>query len=149
MDTIDSGMAKRLQEAAALRAIEIVGQPGGWMVILKLGLSEKILGTQRTRRPRTWRSLDTLMDYLRTELKVVRIDRVDASGYTPGATKARPDTSARLRQAHRAVTDLKGMVPAPATPVPVDAMMVFQAEQIAAGAGRGVDLKAAIDEGRM
>lgn len=30
----------------------------------------------------------------------------------------------------------------------VDAMMVFQASQIAAGAGHGVDLKAVIEDGR-
>ncbi len=35
--TIDTAMAKRLVEAAAIRGASIIGQPGGWSVVLKLG----------------------------------------------------------------------------------------------------------------
>ena len=98
---IDTAMAKRLHEAAAIRGVTIVGIPGGWSVLLKLGMNERPLGTQRTNRVRSWRSLDTLVAYLRTDLGIVKIDGVDASGYSAASVfRARPDTSARMRQAH-------------------------------------------------
>mgnify|MGYP000025178467 FL=1 len=39
--TIDTAMAKRLVEAAAIRGAAIIGQPGGWSVVLKLGMQDK------------------------------------------------------------------------------------------------------------
>ena len=46
--TIDTAMAKRLVEAAAIRGAAIIGQPGGWSVVLKLGMQDKALGVQRS-----------------------------------------------------------------------------------------------------
>ncbi len=63
--TIDTAMARRMVEASAIQGASIIGQPGGWSVMLKLGTIEKPLGAQRTDKPRTWRSLDTCMDYLK------------------------------------------------------------------------------------
>lgn len=102
--TIDTLMARQMVEAAAIRGAAIVGQPGGWSVMLKIGMTEKPLGTQRTDKPRTWRSLDTCMAYLREELKIVRVDGLDASNYSGAAvTRARrPDTAARMKAAHDA-----------------------------------------------
>lgn len=102
--TIDTAMARKMVEASAIRGASIVGQPGGWSVMLKIGMQEKPLGTQRTDKPRTWRSLDTCMEYLRTELHIVRIEGIDASNYSGASViaKARPDAAARLRQAHEA-----------------------------------------------
>ena len=77
--TIDTAMARRLAEASAIGGAAIIGQPGGWSVMLRMGATEKPLGTQRTDRPRTWRSLDTCMDYLRNELRIVRVDRLDVA----------------------------------------------------------------------
>ena len=54
--TIDTAMAKRMVEASAIRGASIIGQPGGWSVVLKLGLQERALGAQRSDTPRTWRS---------------------------------------------------------------------------------------------
>jgi len=123
LNTIDTRLAKQLQEACALRGVSIVGVAGGWSVLMKVGMSEKPLGAQRTGRVRTWRSLDTVMEYLRKDLGIVKVDGVDASGHNPASIhKARPDVAGRMRQAHRAVTDLKGLVPAPAEPVSVESM---------------------------
>lgn len=125
LNTIDTRLAKQLQTACALRGVSIVGVPGGWSVLVKLGMSEKPLGTQRTGRVRQWRSLDTLIDYLRTELGIVKIDGIDASQYSAASVfRARPDVAGRMRQAHRAVTDLKGLMPAGEAPVPVEAMLI-------------------------
>lgn len=102
--TIDTAMARRMVEASAIRGASIVGQPGGWSVLLKVGMTEKPLGTQRTDKPRTWRSLDTCMDYLRTELRIVRVDGIDASQYSVEGVhlRRRQDSAARLKAAHEA-----------------------------------------------
>ena len=50
--TIDTAMAKRMVEASAIRGASIIGQPGGWSVVLKLGMQEKPLGAQRSDKPR-------------------------------------------------------------------------------------------------
>jgi hypothetical protein len=102
--TIDTLLARQMVEAAALRGASIIGQPGGWSVMLKIGKTEKPLGTQRTDKPRTWRSLDSCMTYLRDELHIVRVDGIDASRYSAASvhTKRRADSSARMKAAHEA-----------------------------------------------
>ncbi|MDD4914163.1 MAG: hypothetical protein PHW13_03880 [Methylococcales bacterium] len=102
--TIDTPNARRLVDAAAIRGAAIVGQPGGWCVMLKIGMKETPLGTQRTDKPRTWSSLDSCMQYLREELHIVKIDGIDASNYSAAAihSKRRQDASERMRAAHQA-----------------------------------------------
>lgn len=67
---------------------------------------EKPLGTQRTDKPRTWRSLDTCVQYLRKELRITRVDMLDASNYSEeGVVRSkRADTAERMRRAHEAAT---------------------------------------------
>lgn len=102
--TIDTAMAKRMVEASAIRGASIIGQPGGWAVMLKLGLQEKPLGVQRSTKPRLWRSLDSCVDYLRNELKISRIDLLDSSNFSKVelAGKSRPDAAVRMRNAFKA-----------------------------------------------
>ncbi|MFC7421363.1 hypothetical protein ACFQNF_15975 [Iodobacter arcticus] len=97
-------MAKRLVEAEAIRGVSIIGQPGGWSVMLKLSMSEKLLGTQRTGKPRLWRSLDRCIEYVTSELRLFRFDLLDATNYSyESATRqARPDAAERMRKAHEA-----------------------------------------------
>jgi hypothetical protein len=105
-NTIDTAMAKRLVEAAAIRGASIIGQPGGWCVMLKLGMLEKPLGTQRIDKPRLWRSLDRCIEYVTSELHLYRFDLLDATHYSHESVtrQVRPDAAARLRKAHEAVT---------------------------------------------
>lgn len=103
--TIDTAMARRLVEAAAIRGASIIGQPGGWAVMLRLGTAQKPLGTQRTDKPRVWRSLDRCILYLRNELHIARFDMLDATNHSDAAItggKSRNDASERLRRAHKA-----------------------------------------------
>jgi hypothetical protein len=44
-NTIDTALARQMVEACAIRGVSIIGQPGGWSIMLKLGLTEKLLGT--------------------------------------------------------------------------------------------------------
>ena len=103
-NTIDTAMAKRLVEACAIRGASIIGQPGGWSVVLKLGMQEKPLGAQRSDKPRMWRSLDRCVDYLKKELHIARFDLLDATHFSNVglAGKSREDASQRLRNAHEA-----------------------------------------------
>ena len=102
--TIDTATARRMAEAGTIRGVSIVGQPGGWSVMLKTGTLEKPLGSQKADKPRTWRSLDTLTEYLRKVLSIVRIDGIDATHHSNAGTHrpGRPDAAARLKHAHEA-----------------------------------------------
>ncbi|WP_345796582.1 hypothetical protein [Castellaniella sp. MT123] len=102
--TIDTATARRMAEAGTIRGVSIIGQPGGWSVMLKTGAHEKPLGGQKTDRPRIWRSLDTLTEYLRKDLSIVHIDSVDASHYSNADVHrlGRPDAAARLKRTYEA-----------------------------------------------
>jgi len=102
--TIDTTTARRMAEAGAIRGVSIVGQPGGWSVMIKAGTLEKPLGGVREDRPRMWRSLDTLTAYLKKDLRVVRIDSVDTAQHSEADVNrpGRPDSAARLKRAHEA-----------------------------------------------
>jgi hypothetical protein len=102
--TIDTAMAKQMVQASAIRGAAIIGQSGGWSVMLKLGNQEKPLGTQRTDEPRLWRSLDRCVDYLKNELQLSRFDMLDATLYDSTATSPRNrlDTAERMKHAHEA-----------------------------------------------
>lgn len=103
--TIDTANAKRMVESSAICGASIIGQPGGWSVVLKLGLQERLLAMQRSNKPRTWRSLDRAVAYLKNELHIARFDLLDATHHSVGeplAGKSRADASERLRLAHEA-----------------------------------------------
>ena len=46
-ETIDHGTLSRLVEAGAVRGAHIVGQRGGWAVLVKYGMTERPLAAQR------------------------------------------------------------------------------------------------------
>lgn len=102
--TIDTATARRMAEAGTIRGVSIIGQPGGWSVMLKVGIHEKPLGAQKTDKPRTWRSLDTLTEYLRKDLSIVHIDGVDATHHSSVGVRrpGRPDAAVRMKQVHEA-----------------------------------------------
>ena len=72
--------------------------------MLKTGIQEKPLGSQKQDKPRTWRSLDTLTEYLRKDLSIVRIDGIDATHHSSADVHrpGRPDAAARMKRAHEA-----------------------------------------------
>lgn len=103
-NTIDTALARQMVEACAIRGASIIGQPGGWSIMLKMGSTEKLLGAQRTDKPRKWRSLDACMGYITNELRIFRLDSLDASNFTKGDVirQARPDSAERLKHTHEA-----------------------------------------------
>ena len=101
---IDTAQAREMMLANAIRGAAIIGAPGGWSVLLKLGKTDKTLGAQRTNKPRQWISLDRCVKYLKQELGVARFDLLDATehGAATAGERVRSDASDRLRRAHAA-----------------------------------------------
>lgn len=101
---IDTAQAREMMLANAIRGAAIIGEPGGWSVLLKLGRTDKTLGTQRTNKPRQWISLDRCVKYLKLELGVARFNLLDATrhGAAPAGRIVRNDVAERLRRAHAA-----------------------------------------------
>ncbi len=101
-ETIDHGTLSRLVEAGAVRGAHIVGQSGGWAVLVKYGLVERPLAAQRSRQVRLFRKFETLVSYLK-EVGIARFD-VDAANYDAASVSAtrRPDRAEALKRAHEA-----------------------------------------------
>jgi hypothetical protein len=100
-ETIDHATLASLVEAGAVRGADVVGQPGGWGVVVKYGMAERALAVRRG-QVRIFRRFETLVAYLR-DLGLSRY-AVDASGYDPATmpSVSRPDSAERMRRAHEA-----------------------------------------------
>jgi len=101
--TIDHNTLSRLVEAGAVRGAHVIGQTGGWGVMIKYGMLERPLSATRSKKIRTFKKLETLVAYLK-EIGISRFD-VDATQYDPATvqTYTRPDRAEAMRQAHEAV----------------------------------------------
>jgi hypothetical protein len=101
-ETLDHGALSRLTEAGAVTGVRIVGQPGGWSVMVRYGAHERPLAAQRSRNVRLFRRFETLVAYLKS-LGIARFD-VDAAGFDPGGigTARRPDRAEALKRTHEA-----------------------------------------------
>jgi len=83
-DTIDHVTLERLVEAGAVRGASIVGQPGGWGVVIQYGMTERALAAKRG-AIRIFRKFETLAAYLK-DMGIVTY-QVDASHFDPAALK--------------------------------------------------------------
>jgi hypothetical protein len=102
-ETIDHTTLSRLVEAGAVRGAHVVGQAGGWAVMVRYGMAERPLAAQRSRQVRLFKRMETLVAYLR-EVGISRFD-VDAADFSAETAPARrrPDRAEALRRAHEAV----------------------------------------------
>ncbi len=101
-ETIDHTTLSRLAEAGAVRSAHIVGQKGGWGVLVKYGMTERALAAQRSRQVRIFSKFETLVSYLKG-VGIARFE-VDAADYDPTrkTTRSRPDRAAAMKNAHEA-----------------------------------------------
>ncbi|KOY61584.1 hypothetical protein AM629_13270 [Photorhabdus heterorhabditis] len=100
-ETIDHGTLSHLVEAGAVRGAHIVGQPGGWAVMVRYGMHERQLAAQRSRNVRLFRKFETLVSYLK-KIGIARFD-VDSSNYSPDTPNtSRPDRAEALKRTHEA-----------------------------------------------
>ena len=100
-EMIDHITFARLVEAGAVRTVDVIGQPGGWGVMVKYGMVERPLAVRRG-SVRLFRRLETLTEYLRG-LGIVQY-HVNAANYDPQTPtqSTRPDSAARLKRVHEA-----------------------------------------------
>jgi len=101
-DTIDHVTLERLVEANAVRGASIIGQPGGWGIVIQYGVTERALAAKRGAM-RVFRKFETLVAYLK-KIGIVTY-QVDASDFDSGLLKTvhqRLDASERMKNAHQA-----------------------------------------------
>ncbi len=100
--TIDHTTLARLVEAGAVRGADVVGHVNGWGVVVKYGMTERVLAARRG-KVRSFRKFETLVVYLKS-LGISQFN-VNAANFDPVAlksTRKRPDAAARLRNAFAA-----------------------------------------------
>ncbi|MCD7059639.1 hypothetical protein [Pelagibacterium xiamenense] len=102
LETIDSKAVKNLVDAQAIEGAVVLGQPGGWAVVVRYGNHERVIAAQRSHRMRLWRNLNTAAAFVRLELHMPQFE-VDAEDYDPEANKReRPDAAERQRRMQQA-----------------------------------------------
>lgn len=98
--SIDHNTLEKLAAAGAVTGAHIVGQRGGWALMVRDGLLDRPLAAQRSRQTRIFRKLETLVAYLKG-LGIARFE-VDAANYEPEIASKRPDRAEALKRAHEA-----------------------------------------------
>lgn len=81
MQTVKIATARALVAAGAVRAASLIGQPGGWAIVLRVGVVEQVIEAKRG-GVRLLRTLDAAARVL-DELGLRRFD-VDASNFAAG-----------------------------------------------------------------
>lgn len=101
-ESIDHRTLSRLVEAGAVRGAHVIGQRGGWSVVVRYGLHKRTLAAQRSHQVRLFEKLETVVAYLK-DVGLARFE-VDAADFDPASLKtvARPDRAAALKRAHEA-----------------------------------------------
>ena len=100
--TIDHTTLTKMAQAGVVLTAQVVGQSGGWGVLVKCGMTEHALAAQRSHQIRIFRKLETLVSYLKG-IGIARFD-VDAVNYDAdsGAAYKRPDRAIAMKGAHEA-----------------------------------------------
>ncbi len=104
-DKISQTTFKTLVEADAVRSTSVVGESSGFYIAVKYGESEKVLAA-RTGTVRFFRSMDTVVDYLRKTIGIGSFS-VDMKNYDPekmkDAGRKRPDRKEAMKKVNQAV----------------------------------------------
>lgn len=101
-DAIDHGTLLQLAQTGVISGTQVVAREGSWFVRVWLGEQEKVLTSQRSRKLRLFRRMETLVAYLKS-LGITRFD-VDASAFESDAPveNSRPDRAKAMKQIHEA-----------------------------------------------
>jgi len=99
-ETIDHATLEHLAGAGAIRGASVVGQPGGWRVLIQYGTTEQALAVKRG-QVRIFKKFETLASYLK-DFGIEQF-RTDTRQFDPSVTIVkRADTSERMKRAHEA-----------------------------------------------
>jgi hypothetical protein len=93
-NTIDHVTLQRLVEAGVVNGADVIGQTGGWGVLVKYGMVERALAAKRG-AVRIFSRFETLVNYLKS-IGISQFN-VNASNYDPTAKRVRPDSSERMK----------------------------------------------------
>ena len=106
-ETIDHATLTKLAGAGVVRSAHVIGQEGVWSLLVKYGVTERVLAEQRSHQVRIFRKLETLVDYLQG-IGIAKFD-VDAVNDARNnvMTSERPDRAATMRDAHAAAAYTK------------------------------------------
>lgn len=77
---LDTPHLKTLVEAGAVQYLTARGIPGGYVIVVRVGLNERFVRGQRAKVPRVFKTLDGISGYCR-DAGVRRFD-VDLAGYS-------------------------------------------------------------------
>lgn len=94
-DTIDHVTLQHLVEAGVVKGADVVGQPGGWGIVIKYGVTERALAARRG-AIRIFSRFETLVNYLRS-IGISQFN-VNAINYDPADKRSRPDSSERMKR---------------------------------------------------
>jgi hypothetical protein len=94
--TVKLATARELAQTGSVRQASLLGQHGGYAIVLRVGMSDRVLAT-KSGAPRLFAQLDRAARLLRDELGIARF-AVDAANYAPGNVVRRPDRAAALLQ---------------------------------------------------
>jgi hypothetical protein len=94
-NTIDHITLQRLVEAGIVQSAEVVGQPGGWEILVKYGMVEQALAARRG-AVRIFSRFETLVNYLKN-IGISQFN-VNASNYDPAEKRTRPDSAERMKR---------------------------------------------------
>ncbi|AOY69557.1 hypothetical protein BHE83_23525 (plasmid) [Xanthomonas euvesicatoria pv. vesicatoria str. 85-10] len=99
-ETIKLDTARELAVAGSIRDTVLLGQRGGFLIIFRMGMSERVLATKYG-VPRLFSGLDAAAKVLR-EISITRF-QVDASDLVKddSTRRRRPDRAAALKQTYR------------------------------------------------
>jgi hypothetical protein len=104
-DKISQTTLKTLVEADAIKSASVVGEASGFYIAVDYGKSKKKL-TARSGNVRYFRSMDTIVDFLRTTIGIGRFN-VDMENFSPeemkDTGKKRPDRKEAMKQVNEAV----------------------------------------------
>jgi hypothetical protein len=102
LEIIDGKAVQSLVEARAIRGATVLGQKGGWAVLVRYGALERAVAAQRAQIPRLFRNLTSAAAFVRDGLGLARFD-VDARQHEPDTgARRRPDQAARMKARHEA-----------------------------------------------
>ena len=101
-DTIDHVTLSRLVEANAVNGANIIGQAGGWGVVIKYGMTERALAAKRG-TVRIFRKFETLVDYLKKMgVEKYQVDATDYNSMTLKLSRSNVGAAERMKAAHEA-----------------------------------------------
>ena len=149
VDTIDRTTLEHLVEAGAVKGASIVGQPGGWGVVVHYGLTERVLAARRG-AIRNFKKFETLVDYLKSiGLAKYQVDATEYEPAAPPSDRKRTDAAERMKNAHAAAAykgwltkEVQEAIDDPRPSVPHDEVMAEWKTERAALAKQAKQMKA-------